>query len=69
MNEQEKSEQEQAKELVKSMINIFLDILGDKAMAQKIAKAAKNLFDSLVAEGFSKQEAIQILLSLNNQKK
>lgn len=67
--DEEQNEQQQATELVKSMINIFLDILGDKAMAQKIAKAAKTLFDSLVAEGFSKQEAIQILLSLNNQKK
>ena len=69
MDEQEQNEQEQAKELVKSMINIFLDILGDQAMAQKIAKAAKTMFDALVKEGFTKQEALQILLSMNNQQK
>lgn len=65
----EQNEQEQAKALVKDMINIFLDILGDKAFAGKIAKAAKNMFDALVEEGFSRQEAMQILLNLNNQKK
>jgi hypothetical protein len=42
---------------------LLLDFEAKPETAQKIAKAKRALYDALVAEGFSKDEAFQIILT------
>ncbi|MEP6669786.1 MAG: hypothetical protein ABJF10_11570 [Chthoniobacter sp.] len=45
------------------MYDSLLDYAARPETAQKLAKATKALFDALIAEGFTKEEAFQIILS------
>jgi type II secretory pathway component HofQ len=45
------------------LYDALLDYAGKPETAQRLAKATRALYDALIAEGFSKEEAFQIVLS------
>ena len=57
------------KENIKEMLSVVFEIMGSEELAEKIAIMSKNIFDKLIDKGFSRDEAIQILTSLNNSNK
>jgi len=50
--------------VVESMLRAELHVLSDPDSAQAMAKYIHNLYESLIKEGFSKEEALQIALKL-----
>jgi len=46
-----------------AMLEVTLQKGEDPATARRVAKFKKNLYDSLVNEGFSKEQAFTIMLS------
>ncbi len=49
--------------VVSKFLDALLDYEAKPATAQKIAKSKKALLDALIAEGFSREEAFQLVLS------
>ena len=42
----------------------YFETLGDSDSAEQLASFTKNYFDALVAKGFTKEEALQIVISV-----
>ncbi len=52
---------------MKEQIIRLFDVLDDAEVAAKLAKTAKRLTDALVAEGFTKSEAIDLLTHMQGE--
>lgn len=63
-----KEEREEIKEIVdvaKLTVAAAFEVLKDVGLGTMMAKMYKNLYDALIKEGFSKEEALQIVISMN----
>ncbi len=52
--------------MIRMMVDTMLDIYSDPTVAEKEATYAKNLYDALLKKGFSKEEAINIVVAFGN---
>jgi len=52
-------------EELKEALGMVYKILCDTDLAESIAKMYKNIFDAMIKEGFTADQAIRILASLN----
>lgn len=46
------------------MMNSMFDVLSDKSNAEKLAEFTKNYYDALINKGFSKEDALKIVISV-----
>lgn len=49
---------------IKETLEALLDMVADEVITKKIAVAHQNLFVSLIRHGFTREEAMQILLKM-----
>lgn len=49
--------------MMESMLNGMLNIMAKRESADKMATFSKNYYDALIAKGFSKDAALQIVIS------
>jgi hypothetical protein len=54
-------------EEMKKTMRLTYELLSEPEMGTSIAKMYKNLFDALQTQGFSKEEAFQIILAFGSK--
>ncbi|MBI1937831.1 MAG: hypothetical protein HYS25_06870 [Ignavibacteriales bacterium] len=51
-------------QMMTGMMNSMFDVLSDKSNAEKLAEFTKNYYDALINKGFSKEDALKIVISI-----
>ena len=54
---------------IKEMMSVVFEIMGSDELAKKIAQMSRNIVNKLVEKGFTEEQAIQILIGINFNKK
>lgn len=55
-------------EEMKKAMRITYDILGDPEMAKSVAKMYRNIYDALKGEGFTEEQALEIIKGFGKTK-